>query len=152
MRPTPRVATHRPRKTKEEACLLPLRDSCRIQTCNLLIRSQMLYSVELRSRRSSFEFVCKSTSFRVTGQIFLRTFFFYEIQNLRFQRFANSIFYVTSRPTSCKRWPCDGQNQLFCSYLYTLRYKISFTSSNSPSSSSYRDMIIIGRANWSRRW
>ena len=24
-------------------------DSCRIQTCNLLIRSQMLYSVELRS-------------------------------------------------------------------------------------------------------
>ncbi len=25
------------------------RDSCRIQTCNLLIRSQMLYSVELRS-------------------------------------------------------------------------------------------------------
>ena len=27
-------------------------DSCRIQTCNLLIRSQMLYSVELRSRPS----------------------------------------------------------------------------------------------------
>ena len=26
------------------------RDSYRIQTCNLLIRSQMLYSVELRSR------------------------------------------------------------------------------------------------------
>ncbi len=26
-----------------------LSDSCRIQTCNLLIRSQMLYSVELRS-------------------------------------------------------------------------------------------------------
>ena len=26
-----------------------LRDSDRIQTCNLLIRSQMLYSVELRS-------------------------------------------------------------------------------------------------------
>ena len=25
-------------------------DSYRIQTCNLLIRSQMLYSVELRSR------------------------------------------------------------------------------------------------------
>ena len=25
-------------------------DSCRIQTCNLLIRSQMLYSVELMSR------------------------------------------------------------------------------------------------------
>ena len=27
-----------------------LSDSDRIQTCNLLIRSQMLYSVELRSR------------------------------------------------------------------------------------------------------
>ena len=34
------------------ACLLELcsGDSYRIQTCNLLIRSQMLYSVELRSR------------------------------------------------------------------------------------------------------
>ena len=30
------------------SCLLS--DSYRIQTCNLLIRSQMLYSVELRSR------------------------------------------------------------------------------------------------------
>ena len=29
-------------------------DSDRIQTCNLLIRSQMLYSVELRSRYFSF--------------------------------------------------------------------------------------------------
>ncbi len=29
-------------------------DSYRIQTCNLLIRSQMLYSVELRSRANSF--------------------------------------------------------------------------------------------------
>ena len=29
-------------------------DSYRIQTCNLLIRSQMLYSVELRSRRCMF--------------------------------------------------------------------------------------------------
>ena len=27
-----------------------VRDPCRIQTCNLLIRSQMLYSVELRGR------------------------------------------------------------------------------------------------------
>ena len=32
-----------------------LRDSDRIQTCNLLIRSQMLYSVELRSRNSEIE-------------------------------------------------------------------------------------------------
>ena len=30
-------------------------DSDRIQTCNLLIRSQMLYSVELRSRNSDIE-------------------------------------------------------------------------------------------------
>ena len=29
-------------------------DSCRIQTCNLLIRSQMLYSVELRSHPCIF--------------------------------------------------------------------------------------------------
>ena len=35
------------------ACLCAIShrcDSCRIQTCNLLIRSQMLYSVELRSQ------------------------------------------------------------------------------------------------------
>ncbi len=47
----------------------PLSDSYRIQTCNLLIRSQMLYSVELRSRLASalfasakllhFYFTCK---------------------------------------------------------------------------------------------
>ena len=35
---------------KTQAKLGSLCDSCRIQTCNLLIRSQMLYSVELRSR------------------------------------------------------------------------------------------------------
>ena len=32
-------------------------DSDRIQTCNLLIRSQMLYSVELRSRYAAEELV-----------------------------------------------------------------------------------------------
>ena len=32
-------------------------DSYRIQTCNLLIRSQMLYSVELRSHKGVFEVV-----------------------------------------------------------------------------------------------
>ena len=32
------------------------RDSYRIQTCNLLIRSQMLYSVELRSREYYSDF------------------------------------------------------------------------------------------------
>ena len=35
-------------------------DSDRIQTCNLLIRSQMLYSVELRSHVLSFD-ECKVT-------------------------------------------------------------------------------------------
>ena len=30
-----------------------VRDPCRIQTCNLLIRSQMLYSVELRGLASN---------------------------------------------------------------------------------------------------
>ena len=37
-------------------------DSDRIQTCNLLIRSQMLYSVELRSRLqlSCFIFLSRS--------------------------------------------------------------------------------------------
>ncbi len=30
-------------------------DSYRIQTCNLLIRSQMLYSVELRSHKFNYE-------------------------------------------------------------------------------------------------
>ena len=37
---------------KREAC--DLGDSHRIQTCNLLIRSQMLYSVELASRAFAF--------------------------------------------------------------------------------------------------
>ena len=36
-------------------------DPDRIQTCNLLIRSQMLYSVELRGR--SAESDCKNTTF-----------------------------------------------------------------------------------------
>ena len=39
-----------------------LRDSDRIQTCNLLIRSQMLYSVELRNHVVLFN-GCKGTAF-----------------------------------------------------------------------------------------
>ncbi len=38
------------RKTPEENSFGVFSDSHRIQTCNLLIRSQMLYSVELGSR------------------------------------------------------------------------------------------------------
>ena len=37
------------KKRRNFSKLLPS-DSCRIQTCNLLIRSQMLYSVELTNR------------------------------------------------------------------------------------------------------
>ena len=47
-------------------------DSYRIQTCNLLIRSQMLYSVELRSR--FFLLRCKVKDIFDTVQIF-RQFF-----------------------------------------------------------------------------
>ena len=46
-----------------------VRDPCRIQTCNLLIRSQMLYSVELRGlvskrvRKNTLFFISKSKKF-----------------------------------------------------------------------------------------
>ena len=49
---------------------MPFCDSYRIQTCNLLIRSQMLYSVELRSRRLSAFLRCKVTAKFCTHQIF----------------------------------------------------------------------------------
>ena len=42
-------------------------DRDRIQTCNLLIRSQMLYSVELRDRLSRFG--CKFTTYFFYGKI-----------------------------------------------------------------------------------
>ena len=44
---------HHTTKKKEENFLSPLGDSARIQTWNRLIRSQVLYSVELRSRIAS---------------------------------------------------------------------------------------------------
>ena len=47
-------------------------DPDRIQTCNLLIRSQMLYSVELRSLVLVSE--CKGTPFLLNIQIFLDVF------------------------------------------------------------------------------
>ena len=52
-------------------------DSDRIQTCNLLIRSQMLYSVELRSR-SCFDFVCKGMAFYLNVQM-LKDIFYMKI-------------------------------------------------------------------------
>ena len=51
-------------------------DSYRIQTCNLLIRSQMLYSVELRSR-PIWDCVCKGTHFFLIYKFFLIFFDFY---------------------------------------------------------------------------
>ena len=39
-------------------------DSYRIQTCNLLIRSQMLYSVELRSRGKTIKTMVTPTGFK----------------------------------------------------------------------------------------
>ena len=49
-------------------------DPYRIQTCNLLIRSQMLYSVELRGRFSD----------RLRSDIHLCIFLFYEVHLLLF--------------------------------------------------------------------
>ena len=50
-------------------------DSYRIQTCNLLIRSQMLYSIELRSRPLSCDCECKVNPFSRNHQIFFLLFF-----------------------------------------------------------------------------
>ena len=68
------------RKERTVLVLSFLRDSCRIQTCNLLIRSQMLYSVELRShllflRSLSLKSDCKDTKFFAMHQIFFAILF-----------------------------------------------------------------------------
>lgn len=39
----------------------PVRDACRIQTCDLLIRSQMLYSAELRRHSGPIGTLCLSS-------------------------------------------------------------------------------------------
>ncbi len=65
-------------------------DSDRIQTCNLLIRSQMLYSVELRSR-SCFDFVCKGMAFYLNLQI-LKVFFI--IKSLSFSGDSDFILLI----------------------------------------------------------
>ena len=109
-------------------------DSCRIQTCNLLIRSQMLYSVELRSHLlfSGFSFPeseCKSTNFFDTDQIFFHFLcmdwiFLLCIKRLYYENFSKNISHLSVFP-------------------YTSRYKRSRISQNSSSSSSYFDMMII---------
>ncbi len=58
-------------------------DSYRIQTCNLLIRSQMLYSVELRSLSLFCDCECKVKSFSRTHKIFgkiLSNIFYAQVQ------------------------------------------------------------------------
>ena len=47
-------------KKRRNFSKLLLSDSCRIQTCNLLIRSQMLYSVELTNRLQYVFFVIRA--------------------------------------------------------------------------------------------
>ena len=79
----PRVGSHLPSVKKYKRPSFsggPFGDSCRIQTCNLLIRSQMLYSVELTNQlflfRSGFlsRLRCKVTTFFRPDQIFPQLF------------------------------------------------------------------------------
>ena len=54
-------------------------DSYRIQTCNLLIRSQMLYSVELRSRANMC--VAVGDSYRIqTCNLLIRSQMLYSVE------------------------------------------------------------------------
>ena len=55
--------------------LRPYCDSYRIQTCNLLIRSQMLYSVELRSQLLSCDCECKVNALSPINKIFFALFY-----------------------------------------------------------------------------
>ena len=57
--------TEKPMRMLHRLC-----DSCRIQTCNLLIRSQMLYSIELMSR-ILWLCGCKVSTFISLDQTFL---------------------------------------------------------------------------------
>ena len=55
-------------------------DSYRIQTCNLLIRSQMLYSVELRSQKMKFKQKF-SDSYRIqTCNLLIRSQMLYSVE------------------------------------------------------------------------
>ena len=59
-------------------------DSYRIQTCNLLIRSQMLYSVELRSRSKNYyyyEISLNCDSYRIqTCNLLIRSQMLYSVE------------------------------------------------------------------------
>ena len=58
-----------------------LRDPDRIQTCNLLIRSQMLYSVELRNRATALGGSWGSDSDRIqTCNLLIRSQMLYSVE------------------------------------------------------------------------
>ena len=62
--------------------ILFLCDPCRIQTCNLLIRSQILYSVELRGRCPFFD-AAKVHFFFIVQQKKIKKFFFIKVSILK---------------------------------------------------------------------
>ena len=74
-------------KKKEHSCEYSFCDSDRIQTCNLLIRSQVLYSVELRNHcygckqiTSNLSFLnceCKGIAFYWFHQMFRNLFYYF---------------------------------------------------------------------------
>ena len=66
----------RGRRKKGNLIGFPFGDSCRIQTCNLLIRSQMLYSVELRSHLRFHHFLFLKSGAKVHVFFILAKFFF----------------------------------------------------------------------------
>ena len=68
---------------KAERKALLFSDSCRIQTCNLLIRSQMLYSIELTNhahRSLSFPFATAKLVYFFESAKFFEHFFKINIQ------------------------------------------------------------------------
>ncbi len=78
-------------------------DSYRIQTCNLLIRSQMLYSVELRSHHCANFMKSLSISFATAKLIsfLVVTKFFYDFFTINHLRLLQSV--VCQRLSVCSR-------------------------------------------------
>ena len=83
-------------------------DSCRIQTCNLLIRSQMLYSVELRSRgichSCTISHRCDSCRIQ-TCNLLIRSQMLYSVE-LRSRGICHSCT-ISHRCDSCRIQTCN---------------------------------------------
>ena len=82
-------------------------DSYRIQTYNLLIRSQMLYSVELRSQQNRF--LMKSDSYRIqTYNLLIRSQMLYSVElRSRYFRFACAkVRHLFVSTKLCKSFLC----------------------------------------------